>query len=135
MKTASRYFSLFVLTALCTVIFPLAASAKISIQWHGEHVYLYPGRLEFVGYFENTGDEKGYVTRCEFDLFLTASDTGKTLWKTYGNQHYVNSLRVPAHRRVSYTINIRNAHIPAGYKGRYHWSLKNIVTAWTRNPG
>ncbi len=111
MKTASRFFSLFVLTALCTVIFPLAASAKISIQWHGERVYLYPGRLEFVGYFENTGDEKGYVTRCEFDLFLTASDTGKTLWKTYGNQHYVKTVSGFRHADVFHTQSIYVMHI------------------------
>lgn len=134
MKTASKFFLLFVFTALCTVMFPLAASARINIVWHGEHLYLYQGRLEIVGYFENTGDETGYVTRREFDLFITADDTGKTLWKNYGTQHYINSLRVPAGRRVSYTINIRNAHIP-GYKGRFHWSTKNNYTYWSRNAG
>jgi hypothetical protein len=134
MKTASKYFLLFVLTALCTVIFPLAASARINIVWHAERVYLYQGRVEIVGYFENTGNETGYVTRREFDLFITAADTGKILWKNYGTQYYINSLRVPAGRRVSYTINIRNAHIP-GYKGRFHWETKNGHTYWNRNAG
>jgi hypothetical protein len=107
----------------------LAASARINIAWHTEHFYLYQGRLEIVGYFENTGDETGYVTRREFDVIITASDTGKLLWKNYGTTHYINSLKVPAGRRVSYTLNIRNAHIP-GYKGRIRCTTPYSHTYW-----
>jgi hypothetical protein len=134
MKKVSKFFLLFVLTALCTVVFPLAAAANHKIVWYAEKLYLYPGRLEIVGYFENTGNETGYVNRREFDIFIYAADTGKLLWKNYGTQHHVNFLRVPPGRRVSYTINIRNSHIP-GYKGRIRWSTKNGTTFANRNPG
>ena len=129
MKKASKFFLFFVFTALCTVIFPLAASARIYIQWHPERYYLYPGRLEIVGYFENTGNQTGYVNRREFDLFIYATDTGRLLWKNYGTTYYIKSLKVPAGRRVSYTLNIRNAHIP-GYKGRIRCTTPNSHTYW-----
>ena len=133
MKTVSKFFLLFVLTALCTVIFPLAASAKPVIRFHTQHVYLYQGRVELVGYFENTGDEMAYAKRYEFDLILTA-DNGKQLWTNYGTQHYVNSIRVPAGRRISYTINVRNSHIP-GYKGHFRWRTQNANTHWSKIAG
>ena len=79
MKTVSKFFLLFVLTALCTVIFPLAAAAKPVIRFHTQNVYLYQGRVDLVGYFENTGDEMAYANRYDFDLILTA-DNGRQLW-------------------------------------------------------
>ena len=91
MKSASRFFLLFVLTALCAVIFPLTAVAKPVIRFHTQHVYLYQGRVELVGYFENTGDEMAYVNRQEFDLILTA-DNGRELWTNYGTRHNVGSI-------------------------------------------
>ena len=133
MKTTSRFFLLFVLTALCTIIFPLAAAAKPLIRFHTQHVYLHQGNAELVGFFENTGDEMAYVKRYEFDLIITA-DNGKQLWTTYGTQHYVNSVRVPAGRRISYTINVRNSHIPE-YHGKYRWRTENTHTYWSKTAG
>lgn len=133
MKSASRFFLLFVLTALCAVIFPLTAVAKPVIRFHTQHVYLYQGRVELVGYFENTGDEMAYVNRQEFDLILTA-DNGRELWTNYGTRHNVGSIRVPSGRRVSHTIIVRNPHIP-GYKGHFRWRTQNVHTYWSKSAG
>ena len=133
MKTASKFFLFFALTALCTVIFPLAAAAKPIIRFHIQHVYLYQGRAEVVGFFENTGDEMAYAKRYEFDLILTA-DNGRQLWANYGTQHYVNSIKVPAGRRISYTFNVRNPHIPE-YHGKYRWRTENVHTYWSKAAG
>lgn len=133
MKTASKYFWLFVLTAFCTVIFPLTAAARPIIRFHTQHIYLYQGRVELVGYFENTGDEMAYAKWHEFDLIIT-DDNGKQLWANYGTRHYVNSIRVPAGRRISYTINVRNSHIP-GYKGHFRWRTQNANTHWSKIAG
>ena len=111
-----------------------ATSAKPIIRFHADHLYLYQGRLEVVGYFENTGDETAYVNRYEFDLFITAAGSGRQLWTNYCTRHYVNSVKVPAGRRASYTINIRIWHIP-GYKGCYRWWTKNVRTYWNKRAG
>ena len=62
------------------------------------------------------------------------ADNGKQLWTNYGTQHYVNSIRVPAGRRVSYTINVRNPHIP-GYKGHFRWKTQNVHTYFSKIAG
>ena len=133
MKKTSRFILFGVLTVLFSVIFPLAASARPVIRYHVQHVYLHQGRAEVTGFFENTGDEMAYAKRYEFDLVLTAND-GRQLWTTYGTKHYVNSISVPAGRRISYAFNIRNPHIPE-YRGNYRWKIQNPNTFWSKAAG
>ena len=133
MKTKSRFILLFVLTVLCSVLFPLAAAAKPHIAFRTQHVYLHRGEAEIVGFFENTGDEMAYAKRFEFDLVLIA-DNGQQIFADYGIRHYVNSVRVPAGRRITYTFYVRNPRLP-DYRGKYSWRIRNPFTTWSKAAG
>ena len=125
----SRLFAFLVLALLCTAVLPSAAQAKPSIKFSIEHVYMHhAGEVEIVGYFENTGDQTGYIKSFQHDLIINNQDDSQLIWRGH-NIHYTTNIKVAPQQKVKHVFHVKNKHIPR-YTQRYHWQVKNVHFHW-----
>ncbi len=120
------------LLAICmfTSTFSLSVTAaQPQIIYHTQQVYLKtPGQATIVGYFENTGDQTGYIKSFQHDLIINNQDDSQLIWRGH-NIHYTTNIKVAPQQKVKHVFHVKNKHIPR-YTQRYHWQVKNVHFHW-----
>lgn len=128
-----RLLAVLVLTLVWAAALPQEATAKPTIKFSIEHVYLHQaGEVEIVGYFENSGDQGAYVKWTDLDLTLIA-DNGQEMWSDSGIRNYVGDIYVSPGEYVAYTYYVQNPDIPE-YHGKYRYRY-HTTTHWEKAAG
>lgn len=102
-----------------------AAEAKANITWTTTDVVLELKKCTVEGYFTNTGDTDGYVTKMDFTVDVrTSEEGGQHIYSAIWTSSEKDRL-IPAGTQQSWSFWYEDEDCPR-WTGDYHWSVKIV---------
>lgn len=103
-----------------------AAEAKANITWTTTDVVLESKKCIVKGYFTNTGDTGGYVTRMDFTVDVkTSAEGGKHLYSAIWTSDEKDRL-IRAGSQMSWSFWLNDEKCPR-WNGDKHWSIRFTI--------